>query len=45
MIRLASNEILRKKFGEAGRQYIVNNFSHRIIVEKFHSFFNQVMYS
>ncbi|MEK7507185.1 MAG: glycosyltransferase family 4 protein [Patescibacteria group bacterium] len=41
MFKLASDEGLRRKLGRAGRQFIAENFSQRVIAEKFHNFFRR----
>lgn len=42
MIRLGSDEHLRHQLGQAGRQYIMANFSHRIIAQRFSDFFRSI---
>ncbi|MDO8496466.1 MAG: glycosyltransferase [bacterium] len=42
MIELGQNEDLRHKMGKAGRNYIVNNFSNKIIAGKFYEFFKKI---
>jgi glycosyltransferase involved in cell wall biosynthesis len=41
MVRLATDERLRENMGEAGRQHIVDNFSHQVVANKFYVFFSR----
>jgi len=41
MVKLGSDSQLRKKMGQAGREYIVKNFSHEVVASKFHDFFEK----
>lgn len=43
MLRLGKDAALRKKLGQAGRQYIAQNFSHHVIARKFSEFFNRLL--
>ena len=43
MIQLGTDDALRKNFGQAGRQYIVENFSHSIVARKFFDFFSRLI--
>ncbi len=40
MIKLAKNEDLRKSMGQAGREHIIKNFSHKVVAQKFWQFFH-----
>lgn len=40
MIRLGMDKSLRRRLGQAGRRYVMENFSHQKIAEKFYSFFH-----
>lgn len=42
MIKLGLAEELRKKMGQAGRQYVINNFTYKIVAGKFYEFFKKV---
>lgn len=42
ILKLALDQDLRKKMGEAGRQFIVDNFSHKIIAEKIENFLRHI---
>lgn len=42
MIRLGTDESLRRQLGSTGRQYVVGNFSHAIVARKFHDFFRSL---
>ncbi len=42
MIKLGLDQELRIKMGQAGRQYIVDNFSNKIVAEKFYNFFKKI---
>lgn len=42
MTKLAKDENLRKKMGRAGREYIVKNFNHKIVAQKFGQFFHKI---
>ncbi len=42
MIRLGLDQELRQKIGQAGRQYIVDNFTYKIVAEKFYEFFKKI---
>lgn len=42
MIRLGLDEELRRKMGQAGRQYVVDNFTYKIIAGKFYEFFKKI---
>lgn len=42
MIRLSLDSELRRKMGQAGRQYIIKNFSYQIVAEKFYEFFKEI---
>ena len=42
MILLAKDANLRTAMGQAGRRYIVENFSNKIIAEKFYEFFKKI---
>lgn len=42
MLKLGSDEILRKKMGQAGREYILKNFTYRIVAGKFYEFFKKI---
>ena len=42
MTELGQNEDLRHKMGKAGRNYIVNNFSNKIVAGKFYEFFKKI---
>ena len=44
MIELGQDEDLRHKMGKAGRNYVVNNFSNKIVAEKFYEFFKKLLY-
>ncbi|MDP3954723.1 MAG: glycosyltransferase family 4 protein [bacterium] len=39
MIKLAQDEELRKSYGKAGRNYIINHFSNKKIAHEFYNFF------
>ncbi len=39
MIKLGNDRNLRNLLGKEGREYIVENFSHKVIAEKFYKFF------
>jgi glycosyltransferase involved in cell wall biosynthesis len=40
MLKLGLDEELRKELGQAGREYIIENFSNKVIAEKFYRFFS-----
>ena len=42
MLKLAQNKELRETMGKAGREYISNNYSYKIIADKFFNFFNSI---
>lgn len=42
MIKLGLNHGLRVKMGQAGRRYVVENFSNKIVAEKFYEFFKKI---
>ena len=42
MIRLGLDFELRRKMGQAGRSYIIENFSNKVIAEKFYEFFQKI---
>ena len=42
MIKLGNDQELRKKLGQAGRRYILENFSHAIVAAKFARFFEEI---
>ncbi len=42
MIKLGSDQELREKMGQAGRQYIVDHFTYKIIAGKFYEFFKKI---
>ncbi len=42
MIRLGMDKSLRRQLGQAGRRYVVENFSHQKIAEKFCNFFHSL---
>lgn len=42
MIKLGSDLEFRIKMGQAGRRYIIENFSNKIIAEKFYEFFKKI---
>ncbi|PJE51065.1 MAG: hypothetical protein COV29_02210 [Candidatus Yanofskybacteria bacterium CG10_big_fil_rev_8_21_14_0_10_36_16] len=39
MLRLAKDKELKKRFGEAGRNYVINHYSNSVIAQKFYEFF------
>lgn len=41
MTRLATDKRLRENMGRAGRQHIVDNFSHQVVANKFYTFFSK----
>jgi phosphatidylinositol alpha-1,6-mannosyltransferase len=43
MIRLGQDHELRKKLGGAGRQHVIDRFSHEAIAWKFHAFFRSML--
>jgi phosphatidylinositol alpha-1,6-mannosyltransferase len=43
METLARDEAFRKELGNAGRQYIASNFSHKNIAHRFADFFSEVL--
>mgnify|MGYP001596696643 CR=1 FL=1 len=42
MIKLGLDRELRIKMGQAGRQYVIENFSNKIIAGKFYEFFKKI---
>lgn len=42
MIKLGLDQELRIKMGQAGRHYIIENFSNKVIAEKFYGFFKKI---
>ena len=42
MLRLAQDVDLCKEMGEAGRKYIAENFSYKVIADKFYKFFSKI---
>ncbi|PIR41930.1 MAG: hypothetical protein COV30_01115 [Candidatus Yanofskybacteria bacterium CG10_big_fil_rev_8_21_14_0_10_37_15] len=42
MIKLGQDQELRIKMGQAGRRYVVDNFTYKIIAEKFYEFFKKI---
>ena len=42
MAKLASDEILRKEMGRAGRKFILENYSNQVVAQKFYEFFNKI---
>jgi len=42
MLKLAKSRGLREEFGIKGRQYIIDNFSHQIIADKFYRLFKEL---
>ncbi len=42
MLELGSDELLRKRMGQAGRRYIIENFTYRVVAEKFYEFFKKI---
>jgi len=42
MVRLGKDSELRKKMGQAGRKYIIENYSYQIIANKFYIFFKSL---
>lgn len=42
MLKLGSDEALREKMGQAGRKYVVGNFTYNIIAGKFYEFFKKI---
>ena len=42
MILLAKDENLRMTMGQAGRRYIIDNFTYKIVVGKFYEFFKKI---
>lgn len=42
MIKLGLDSEVRIKMGQAGRHYIVENFSNKIVAEKFYEFFKKI---
>lgn len=42
MLKLGLDQVLRKKMGQAGRRYIIKNFSYQIVAEKFYEFFKEI---
>ncbi len=45
MIRLGTDEFLRRQLGTAGRQYVKERFSHAVIAQKFSDFFGTLIAS
>jgi len=43
MIELGRNEDLRRRLGRAGREYVIELFSHGVVSEKFNRFFDSLM--
>ena len=43
MVKLGTDDGLRRQLGQAGRQYIVERFSHGIIARKFYDFFSSLV--
>ncbi|TSC90057.1 MAG: group 1 glycosyl transferase [Parcubacteria group bacterium Gr01-1014_2] len=41
MIKLGNDQDLRNLLGKEGREYIVQNFSHEVVANKFYQFFNK----
>lgn len=42
MIKLAQNEDMRRTMGQAGRRYVVENFSYQAVADKFYKLFNEI---
>ena len=42
MLKLARDSELRKRLGENGRKYIVDNFAYSVVANKFYNFFEQI---
>ena len=42
MVRLAENQDLRKELGANGRKFISENYSYKVVADKFYNFFNTI---
>lgn len=42
IIKLGLDQELRRKMGQAGRRYITENFSNKVVAEKFYEFFKKI---